>query len=47
VTRHHSATADEHHALEPEALFQIPKHFGNRVSVAPIALEDVVGDQQW
>jgi hypothetical protein len=44
VARHHAAIADEDHALEPEALLQITKHFGNRVSVAPITLEHMVSD---
>jgi hypothetical protein len=45
VARHHAAVADEHHALEPEALLKIVEDLGDRFGVAPIALKDVVSDR--
>jgi hypothetical protein len=45
VARHHAAVADEHHALEPEALLKIIQHLGDRLGVAPIAIKDVVSDR--
>src|SRR6202035_4470091 len=36
VARHHAAVADEHDALEPEALLKIVQHLGDRLGVAPI-----------
>jgi hypothetical protein len=36
---HHAAVADEHDALEPEALFEITQHVGHRLGIAPVARE--------
>jgi hypothetical protein len=33
VARQHAAVADEHHALEPEALLEVVEHFGNRLGL--------------
>jgi hypothetical protein len=45
VAGHHPAVADEHHALEPEALLEIAQDLGDRLGVAPIALEDMMRDR--
>lgn len=45
VARHHAAVADEYDALEPEALLKIAQHLGDRLGIAPIALEDVMRDR--
>jgi hypothetical protein len=45
AARHHAAVADEHHAIEPEALLKIVEHFGDRFGIAPIAVKDMVSDR--
>ena len=45
LARHHAAVADEHDALEPEALLQITQDIGNGLGIAPIALEHVMRDR--
>ena len=45
VARHHAAIADEHHALEPEALLKVIEHLGDRLGIAPVAVKDVVSDR--
>jgi hypothetical protein len=45
VARHHAAVADEHDALEPEALLKIAQDLGNRLGIAPIAPEDMVSNR--
>src|SRR5262249_363165 len=45
VARHQSPRTDEHHAPEPEALLKVVEHLGDRLGIAPIAVEDVVSDR--
>jgi hypothetical protein len=45
VARHHAAVADKDHAFQSEASLEIAQHLGHRLGVAPIALEDVMGDR--
>ena len=42
---HHAAVADEHDALEPEALLQITQDIGHGLGVAPVAREHMVRDR--
>jgi hypothetical protein len=43
--RHHTAIADEHHALEPEALLRVIAQLGDRLGIAPIAVKDMESDR--
>jgi hypothetical protein len=45
LARHHAAVADEHHAVEPEAVLEIAQHLRDRLGVAPIAGKDVMCDR--
>src|SRR5215831_17573199 len=45
IARHHAAVADEVHALEPKTSLEIAQHLGHRLGVAPVALEDVMGER--
>ena len=45
VARHHTAIADEHHALEPEELLKVIAQLGDRLGIAPIAVKDMESDR--
>jgi hypothetical protein len=45
LCRHSTAPGNEHHAPEPEALLKVVEHFGVRLGIAPIAINDVVCDR--